>query len=345
MRTVLREINKRKLIYVVIALFTVSALIDSSYLNRFNLEALATDVSIIGLLALGQMLCIISGGIDLSVGNMASASSVFTAYMMIQLSGLPPWLNLILSVLFSLVFCAVMGAFNGFSVAVLKLPPLIATLGGMWIARGFGFFFLNGMATSYKVKEFTNLTRMRLGFLPLAFFLFVAITVAVYYVLTRRRAGRAVYALGGNPYSAQLSGINNTKVIISVYVISSLLASVGGLVLGSYTGTGYVKGADGYELYAIAAVAIGGVSLAGGSGDTFNAMLGVIVFRMIKKIMVFAGLSNLLEGLYLGCLMIIALLISTGTFNNAIKKLKRSGVNTDPNRQEDGRAGHEESLQ
>jgi len=343
MRTVMREINKRKLLYVVIVLFAVSALIDKSYLNRFNLEALSTDVAVIGLLSLGQMLCIISGGIDLSVGNMASASSVFTAYMMIQLQnqGVAPWLNLILSVLFSLAFCALMGAFNGFSIAVLKLPPLIATLGGMWIARGFGFYFLNGMATSYRVKQFTNLTRIRVGFLPLAFFLFLGITVLVFYLITRRRSGRSVYAVGGNPLCAQLSGINNKKVIISVYASSALLAAVGGLVLGSYTGSGYVKGADGFELYAIASVAIGGVSLAGGYGDTFNAMLGVLVFRMIKKIMVFAGLSTLLEGLYLGILLIFALLISSGTFTPVTDRIKRLFTRAVAKTREEGGAAHE----
>ena len=215
--TALREIHKRKLIYVVISLFVISSLIDTGFLNRFNLESIAVDFTIIGLLALGQMLCIISGGIDLSVGTMASASSVFTAFMMIQLenAGLPPWLNLILSVLFALAFCVMMGAFNGFSIAVLRLPPLIATLAGMWIARGFGYYFLLGMATRFRVREFTNLTRIRLGFFPLAFFLFAGIAVLVYYILTKRRAGRSVYAVGGNSYSAQLSGINNKKVIIS----------------------------------------------------------------------------------------------------------------------------------
>jgi len=328
---VFREINKRKLIYVVVALFIISVMIDRSYLNRFNLQGLTTDVVIIGFLALGQMLCIISGGIDLSVGCMASASSVLTAYMMIQLqnAGFPPWLNLIGSVLFALGFCTALGIINGLSIAVLKLPPLIATLGGMWIARGFGFYFLNGMATSFRVKEFTNLTRIRVGFIPLAFFLFLAIVVLVFYILTRRRSGRAVYAMGGNPYSAQLSGISNKKVIISVYACSALLAAISGLVLGSFTGAGYVKGADGFELYSIAAVAIGGVSMAGGSGDTFNAMLGVVVFRMISKLLVFAGLSSLLEGLYLGLLMIVALLLSTGTFTPAVswarRRLTRTG--------------------
>lgn len=323
MKTALHEINKRKLVYVVIALLIISAVIDKSYLNKFNLNSLFTDISIIGMLALGEMLCILSGGIDLSVGNMASASSVFTAFMMIQLQHLPPALNLIISVAFAVVFCMVLGLFNGFSIAVLGLPPLIATLGGMWISRGLGYFFLNGMATTYKVKEFTYLTRKGIGVLPVSFFILVAAAIIVYYVLTKRRSGRSVYAVGGNSYSAAISGINNKKTILGVYTVSALLAALGGLALGAYTGTGYVKGANGYELYAIASVAIGGVSMAGGSGDTFNALLGVFVFRMIKKLMVYANLSDQLEGLYLGLLLLLALAISTGTFTKLIEAVKR----------------------
>lgn len=324
---ILRAINKRKLIYVILALLAISAIIDPSYLRSFNLNALLTDISIIGLLALGEMICIISGGIDLSVGNMASASSVFTAFMMIQLQSLPPAVNLILSVLFAVALCMVLGVINGYSIAVLKLPPLIATLGGMWISKGLAYYFLNGMATSFKVAGFTKLARESLGFVPYSFILFVAIIIVVYYVMMNKRAGRAVYAIGGNAYSAELSGINNKAVIIGIYTVSALMAAIGGLALGAYTGTGYVKGANGYELYAIAAVAIGGVSMAGGSGDVWNAMFGVFVFRMIKKLMVYANLSDQLEGLYIGVLLLIALFISTSD-GETLKKFKLFGKKT-----------------
>lgn len=311
MNTVAKELGKRKLIFVVIALYAFSALIDRSYLNGFNQNALMIDITIIGLLALGEMLTILSGGIDLSVGNTASAASVFVAYMMIQLQHLDPALNLTLSVLFAIVFCMVLGAFNGFSIAVLKIPPMIATLGGMWISKGLAYYFLNGMATPFKVRAFSQLARAKIGFVPYCFPLLIVVTAIVFYILTRRPSGRAVYAIGGDSYSAKISGVNITKTTIAIYTASGLLAALGGLVLGAYTGSGYVKGANGYELYAIAAVAIGGVSMAGGIGDTWNALLGVFVFRMIKKLMVYANLSNQTEGLYIGILLLIALAVST----------------------------------
>ena len=334
MKKLIRILTKRKLIYVIIALFIASALIDKSYLSSFNLTALITDITIIGLLGLGEMLAIISGGIDLSVGNMASASSVFTAFMMIQLKSLPPWLNLILSVSFAIVFCMVLGAFNGFSIAVLKLPPLIATLGGMWISKGFAYYFLNGMATAFEVSEFNELSRGGIGCIPYCFLLLIAAAILVYYVLTNKRCGRAVYAIGGNQYSAAISGVNITKMKIGIYTVSAFLAAIAGLVLGAYTGTGYVKGANGYELWAIAAVAIGGVSMAGGSGDTWNAVFGVCIFRMIKKMMVYANLSDQLEGLYMGILLLIALAVSTSIEGGLKlpKLFKRAGSRKAPSK-------------
>lgn len=332
MKSFLKALKKRSLIFVVIALFAISVSVDKSYIRSFNMNALLTDISIIGLLALGEMLAILSGGIDLSVGNMASASSVFTAYMMIQLEPLvPPWLNLVLSVLFAIVFCMALGLLNGFSIAVLRLPPLIATLGGMWISKGLAYYFLNGMATAFKVKSFSSLSRGGIGFVPNCFVLLLIVTVIVHYILNHRRCGRAVYALGGNAYSARLSGVNTKLTTMGVYTVSALLAAIGGLALGAYTGTGYVKGANSYELYAIAAVAIGGVSMAGGSGDTWNAMFGVFVFRMLKKLMVYANLSDQLEGMYLGILLLAALFISTNSISRLRipKWLRRTSNQTD----------------
>ena len=309
-------IGKRKLIFVIVALFIISVILDPSYVRKFNMNSLLVDISIIGLLAFGEMLAILSGGIDLSVGCIASAASVFAAYSMILLEPhVPPAVNLILSLLIAILACTLLGLFNGFSIAILGLPPLIATLGGEWIAKGLGYYCLNGLATPFKVKELAYLSRKGIGPFPFCLFLLFIVGALVYHVLTKRKAGRAVYAVGGNKYSARISGINVRRTIILVYAASATLAAIGGIALGAYTGTGYVKGANNYELYAIASVAIGGVSMAGGSGDSWNALCGVFIFRMLKKVMVYANLSDQLEGLYLGLLLLVALFISTNSIS------------------------------
>lgn len=303
--------KKRKLIFVAIIMLIVAVVLDPNFINPFNLNGLLVDIAIIGLLSTGQMLVMLTGGIDISIGNIASAASVFVAFMMIQLQNIAPWMNMTISIIFALLFCGLLGALNGIGVVILKLPPLISTLCGMWIAKGLAYFFLNGVATPFKVRSFTSIARLHIFNIPYAFIFLILIVLLVYYFLNNFRVGRAIYAVGGNEYAANISGIKKDKVKIWVYIVSGLFGAVGGMILGAYTGTGYVKGAGNYELYAIAAAAIGGVSLNGGVGDAWNVLLGVFIFRILSKIMIFANLANQLEGVYIGAALIIAMTLSS----------------------------------
>jgi ribose/xylose/arabinose/galactoside ABC-type transport system permease subunit len=320
MRSVLSFFMKRKLIPVALVMMGIAVSINSSFLNKFNLNSMLVDLSIIGLLTIGEMLVILTGGIDLSIGNIASASSVFVAFMMIRLQGVTtPMVNMILSILFAIIFCAALGALNGIGVVIFKMPPLIATLCGMWIAKGLGYYLLNGVATAYKVKDFTLIARGGISFIPFSFMFLLVIGSFMHYFLNHQRSGRAIYASGGNEYAASISGIKTKRVKIAVYIIAGVFGALAGLVLGSYTGTGYVKGANNYELYAIAASAIGGVALSGGIGDVWNSMLGVLILRILSKIMIFANLANQFEGIYIGTALIIAMIFSTYTRNELNK--------------------------
>ena len=308
---------------ILMALFGIA--IDTSFLNKFNLNSLFLDMSIISMLALGQMLVILTGGIDLSVGNIASASSVFIASMMLFLDGrLPPELNILISVTYALAFGSLLGFINGFAVAVFRIPPMLATLCGMWIARGVSYYFLKGAATPFVVKSFTKLARVKVGFMPVAILIPLLTASLLFYILNNKRAGRAVYAIGGNEYSAYLSGTKVKKVKIAVYTLSGLLSSIGGIILGAFTGTSYVKGAYGYEMVAIAAVIIGGFSMTGGTGRVWNAFLGVVFLRMINKIMIFLNLSNQSEGIYIGIVLIIALHLSTSDLSFKFLKNRKN---------------------
>lgn len=289
-----------------------------------SLNSYFVDISIIGLLALGQMLVILTGGIDLSVGTTASCASVTLAWMMLNLKALPPALNLTLSILFSLMFGALLGTINGFATAILKIPPLIATLGGMWIAKGMGYFFLKGMATSFVVTEFSIISHGGIWIFPFSLFLFGILSFTLSWFLKTRRSGRAVYATGGNEYSAYISGIKVRKVKWLAYISSAVLATLAGLVLGAYTGVGYVKGADGYELFSIAAVVIGGVAMSGGEGNVLDAVLGVFVLRLINKLMVFANLATETEGIYVGIILLVTLFLSTRKKRDKVKLIAKS---------------------
>lgn len=304
---------KNKLIPICILMVIFISVLDRSFLNDFNLNSLLIDISIIGIMTMGQMLVILTGGIDLSIGNIASAASVFLASMMIYLQGLPPEINLIVSVLYALAFGTLLGLINGIAVGVLRIPPILATLGGLWIAQGMAFIFLRAQPTPLVVKSFTNLARFKIGFVPVSFLLLLLIVSIIYYVLNNRREGLSVYAVGGNEYSAHLSGINVKKTKILVYALSGLLATIGGLVLVAFTGTSFVRGATGYEMFTIAAVVVGGFAISGGAGKVENALLGVFFIRLINKLMIFLNLSNQAENIYVGIILLIALYFSTRT--------------------------------
>lgn len=315
MKIVASFLRRRKLVPVIVLMVIIGAMINDSFLDSNNINALLIDVSIIGCLALAEMLVMITGGIDISVGYVASVSAVMTAFMMLQLKALPAGANLVLSVLFAFAVCMLLGAVNGIGVVYLKLPPLVSTLCGMWIARGLAFYALNGVATPYVVSSITGLARKGIGFVPYSILLLILILIGIDYYLKHQESGRAIYAVGGNEYAASISGIPVQRTKISAYVLSSVIAAVAGIILGAYTGSGYARGAANYEMFAIASAAIGGVSLLGGIGDPINVFLGVFVLRIINKLMVSAGLSNLGEGIWVGVIIIVAMIISTEDFS------------------------------
>ena len=319
-------IKQRKLLLVIAVMVLIGAGMNGAFLSTYNVNALLIDVSIIGCLALAEMLVMITGGIDISIGYIASVSSVMTAFMMLKLEALPAGLNLVLSILSAVIVCALLGALNGIGVVYLKLPPLVSTLCGMWIARGVAFYALNGVATPYVVEDITMLARRGLGPIPFSLLLLIAILIYLNYSMRHKETGRNIYAVGGNEYAANISGVNVRRTKMLAYVLSSVLAAVGGIILGAYTGSGYARGAANYEMYAIASAAIGGVSLLGGVGDPINVFLGVFVLRIINRLMVIAGLSNLSEGLWVGIIIIAAMVISTEDFSGVKSYLRKRRI-------------------
>ncbi len=312
MNRFLVHVKKARYAYLTSGLLIFSTLLDPNFMNPFNIESLLIDIAIIGIMTLGQAIVIFNGGIDLSVGNIASMTTVLMAWMMVNIGHSVTGIgNILICILFVLAAGACIGFLTGISVAKFHLPPIIASLGTMWIARGFAFFFLRGMATAYPEKGFLAVARSTIGPVPYAFLFFLVLTFLLYIVLTRTQFGRSVYAVGGNEYAAHISGINTIKVRTIIYVASGVLAALAGIILGAYQGTSYPKAASGYELFTIAGVVMGGTSLKGGEGSLWNCVLGLAMFRIINKIMIFANLSGYFEGIYIGSIILIALYFSS----------------------------------
>ncbi len=270
-----------------------------------NLWAIGYQYSIIGLLALGQLLVILTEGIDLSQGSLVALTSVVTAVLITNL-GLPLWV----AVVGGIAASTLLGLVNGVVVAFSPIPAFIATLGMTGIARGLALLISNGQPVAISDPAFFAFGRARLLGVPVSFLIWLAFAVALHYFLTQRRTGRAIYAVGGSAEAARLSGINVRSMRLFVYTLSGLLTGIAGVLWASRLSSGSPIGGVGYELESIAAVVVGGGSLFGGVGTVFGTVAGVLIFGVINSMLNLAGVSPYWQGTIKGLLILLAVALS-----------------------------------
>lgn len=297
-------------IYIILALLLIT-FIDGFY-NVFNIASILGLGSIIGFLVIGEALVVLTGGIDLSVGNVASFSSVVLAWTMLTFKNqLPVPLVIALAVILAIFSGVCVGFINGISVTKLKIPPLIATLGGMWIAGGFAEYIFSGVPTRLAIRSFKVVGRLKiLKLFPLPFLVFFVIAIVLFVILERMKVGRYVYAVGGSKEAAYLSGVKTDKVLISCYVLSGVFSAIGGIFLGAWMIVGDSRAAQGYEFIAITAVVMGGFSLFGGVGNVWDAIIGVYLLQTMRKMIPHLKISPFYEEGIVGIILLIAVLIN-----------------------------------
>jgi ribose transport system permease protein len=296
-------------------MFIFSSLYNNAFLTSFNIKGMLIESSFMTLLAMGMTFVILTGGIDLSVGSIAGLSSVVLTLIMKHWKLGNDLLVILIAVVLSLLLCTALGLINGIFVTKLRLPPLIVTLGMTWVASGLGNALLKGVPLALSISAYKKALEIKvLDWIPITFIIVLTLLILQAYVLKSFRWGREFYAVGSNRYAAFISGTKTSSVLRRAYMLSGLLAGLAGLLIAAYTGSGYPAAARNYELYTIAAVVMGGISLTGGEGKVFLAFFGVIVLRLLNKLVVFTGLSSIsgfIEGIIVGSLLIIVLLINT----------------------------------
>jgi ribose transport system permease protein len=249
------------------------------FMTGANMENLSRQVAVYGIIAVGQLLVILTAGIDLSVGSVIGLTGCMTAELIVHGTGVP------VAILAGLAAGAAIGVVNGVLVAHGKLPPFIVTLGMLGIARGLVLVLTNAKSVGPLPDSFANIANgsdRYLG-LPNLLWLLVVVVVVTAFVLRRTVFGRYIYAVGSNPESARLAGVPVTRVLVSVYAIAGLLAAVGGVLLASRLSAGIPTTGTGYELNAIAACVIGGASLFGAKGGAFGAVAGALIVGTLQN--------------------------------------------------------------
>lgn len=312
---------------LIVIIISFSAL-SPNYFTLGNFLIMASHVAIFGLLAIGMLLVILNGGIDLSVGSTLGLAGIIAGFLMqgVPLPGLglvaypPVWAVVVLTCLMG----AAVGAVNGVLIAYLKVPAFVASLGVLYVARGIALLLTNGLTfnnlsgkaewgnTGFDWLGFNRLAGVPIGVLVLAVFAALAALV-----LSRTAFGRWLYASGGNERAAELSGVPVRRVKVLVYVFSGICAAVAGLVLSSQLTSAGPTAGNTYELTAIAAVVIGGAALTGGRGTITGTLLGAFVIGFLSDGLVIIGVSAYWQTVFTGAVIVLAVLL------NAIQPARR----------------------
>ncbi|WP_147676051.1 ABC transporter permease [Algibacter pacificus] len=301
----LKFLVKHNTIFIFVLLVIFSALISDVFFTSVNLSNLLKQVSGIGIVSIGMLIVILTGGIDLSVGSMVALLAV-TFAILVNVFILP------VAILLTLVIGFGLGSVSGYLVAYQKMAPFVATLALMTIARGLGFIYSKGSPVTFKtpggafMSNFANNSTLGIPNIAIVFFLIVILAMVM---LRYNVFGRLVIAIGSNEEASRLSGIKVNKYKFLVYAISGALAATAAIIVASRTNLGSPNMGMAWELDAIAAVVIGGASLNGGKGTAINTLMGVLILGLIGNILNLLNVPSYPQQVVKGAIIIFAVLL------------------------------------
>ncbi|HBF45722.1 MAG TPA: ABC transporter permease [Psychromonas sp.] len=289
---------------VFIAMLVIAGFLSDNFYSEANITNVLRQSVPLGIVALGMLYVILTGGIDLSVGSIMALVSVVVA-MLIPSVGLWP------AIIAGIAVSAIVGVFAGTLVAYFRIAPFIATLAMMTITRGLAMIVSKGQPVFVDDIAFVDFgTGYFLG-LPLPVYVFIAVSVLVYFVNKRTVFGRLVISVGSNETATRFAGIRVERFKLAVYVISGVTCGIAGVIAATRTGVGSPVLALGFELDAIAAVVVGGASLAGGKGTVVNTIIGVLILSVISNLMNLMNISGYHQQVVKGAIIIFAVMLES----------------------------------
>ncbi len=302
------DLRRYTLLIVFIVMCVFFSVTTDAFLKPGNLIDVIRSNSISGLLAIGVTYTILAGGIDLSTEAVACLAGIVAGVFSE---------NLLLAIVGGLAVGIVFGFINGFVLTRTNIQPFIFTLAISRIGRGIVMIYTKGISL-YDIDEgFRQIAKGTIGPIPVPILYFAIIIIASYILLNHSRLGRYVYAVGSNAEAARLSGIKVERVRMFVYMLSGILAALGGILLTARTSAAEVAAADGWSLDAISAVIIGGTSMRGGEGGIFNTILGIFIIAVLNNGLVLLNVPSQYYLFIKGLLMVFAVLVD---FNSLKKK-------------------------
>lgn len=317
--------------FVVFAvLVLVFSLLSDRFLDPGNLVTMTRHVAYNAILALGMLLVILTGGIDLSVGSIIGLSGIVAGVLLkgfnLSLFDVNAYPAVWVVVLIALLLGAGVGWINGMLITRFNVAPFIATLGTMYMARGAARLISNG-ATFPNLRGNPAIGNTGFGFIgtgrpfgiPTQILIMVLFTIVIWFIIARTPFGRWLYATGGNARAAELSGVPVKKTTVRVYMISGVCAAMAGLIIASELTSAHPDAGMAFKMNAIAAVVIGGASLAGGRGSVKGAIIGAFVIGFLSDGLVLVGVSSFWQTFVKGLVIVLAVIL-----DQAQEKLKKS---------------------
>ena len=294
--------QKYYLVITFLLMFVVSCLLSPKFFTPLNLLNILTQNATTAILSYGMLFVIVTGGIDLSVGSFLALSVCLTAGLLNQ-----NW-PIAAVCLFVVLVMAVGGAIAGGLIAFGKIEPFIATLAMQQVVRGIAYIYQVGSVAVINNQTFLTNFAGNLGPIPIAIIYAVIIGIIMHILLKNTTFGRKTYAIGGSKEAAKLVGVSVNKMLISIYVLSAILAGIAGIIMAARLRVGTALVGDGLELDAIASVVIGGAAFTGGRGTVMNTVLGVLILGIIGNIMNLMGVATYPQMMIKGAIIVAAVL-------------------------------------
>ena len=316
-------VKKYGIVLVLIIMIIGLSLVQPAFRSTANIINILNQTAIFGIMAVGLTFVIISGGIDLSVGSVLALSGVIMGAMsQVATAANPIWdavgpFPLIICLIAALAVGSSCGAVNGSLIAKTRIPPFIATLGMMTVARGLALIVTGGRPVSNLNPGF-NLIGSRIGNVPVPVLIYGAVIIVCWILLNNTKFGKSVYAIGSNRAAAEISGINVKATLIKVYMLSGFLAATAAIVFSARTLSAHPAAGTGYELTAIAAATIGGTSHSGGIGTMWGAVVGALILAVMRNGLTLLGVHAHWQVIAEGVIIVVAVVIDMR--KNAVKK-------------------------
>lgn len=319
-----------RLVIILIVVFVMFSIIKpTAFLKPLTFQSMVVQFPEFGLMSLGVMVCMITGGIDLSAvgtANMASLASALVLMRMVPADATPQMVavGILCTVLVGLIIGAAAGILNGFLISKIKIPPILATLGTFELFTGIAIILTKGKPISGLPSAYSEIFAGSVGgVVPMPLIIFIIATIVVAFLLNKTSFGKKIYMLGTNEKAAVFSGLKTNQLLIKTYMLSGILCAMGGLIMMANYNSAKADYGSAYTLQTVLIVVLGGVNPNGGSGKVSGVVLSIIVLQMLSSgLNMFPGISNFYRPLIWGSVLLVIMIADNIMSQRPRKKVK-----------------------